>query len=403
MIHSYKFNISAAADNTIINKFTPEHLESMISLINVEAYPSLYGKDVFKTIYFAGFKIIDKEKISLDTKQIESTSVSTQKARRGGGVSDTEEKELDTSLTTKGVILSVPPGAVMERGENDYIYITGQTRDGRYVKYNFANRLVAVYKRKLGFTDEQVLDELSQLGNIFNPKTLPQFEAKEYDIIDEGTRAFSEGWIDRESPNAFQLVFDRIKPQCDAVGIGKIRCTYLAMTALNNTDDKPVLPMTKEKAKTWLDGSKYKDIKGKVRYIIVSSDFVTKGQVKAVGLAKKYPDEEVRVIVHCGIITGGIEQYITRLTKFWVDWNTQLDNYSDIIFNGATIQSKNLTLYGGVPQVTQEFDTTQVCLFKQDSVEGEFTQNLKDENGEDKKISWKSESSEVTDLDGFMD
>ena len=34
----------------------------------------------------------------------------------------------------------------MERGENDYIYITGQTRDGRYVKYNFANRLVAVYK-----------------------------------------------------------------------------------------------------------------------------------------------------------------------------------------------------------------------------------------------------------------
>ena len=98
MIHSYKFNISAAADNTIINKFTPEHLESMISLINVEAYPSLYGKDVFKTIYFAGFKIIDKEKISLDTKQIESTSVSTQKARRGGGVSDTEEKELDLSL-----------------------------------------------------------------------------------------------------------------------------------------------------------------------------------------------------------------------------------------------------------------------------------------------------------------
>ena len=173
------------------------------------------------------------------------------------------------------------------------------------------------------------------------------------------------------------------------------------MTILNNTDDKPVLPMTKEKAKLWLDGSKYKDIKGSVRYIIISSDFVTKGQVKC-WFSKKYPDEEVRVIVHCGIITGGIEQYITRLTKFWVDWNTQLDNYSDIIFNGATIQPKNLKLYGGVPQVTEEFDTTQVCLFKQDSVEGEFTQNLKDENGKDKKISWKSESS-LDSLDGFMD
>ena len=101
MIYSYKFNISAAVDKTIINKFTQEHLESMESLINVEAYPSLYGKDVFKTIYFAGFKIIDDENISLDTKQIESTSVAHQRARRGGGVSDTEEKELDTSLITK--------------------------------------------------------------------------------------------------------------------------------------------------------------------------------------------------------------------------------------------------------------------------------------------------------------
>ena len=43
-----------------------------------------------------------------------------------------------------------------------------------------------------------------------------------------------------------------------------------------------------------------------------------------------------------------------------------------------------------------------MCLFKQDSVEGEFTQNLKDENGKDKKISWKSESS-LDSLDGFMD
>jgi hypothetical protein len=375
MIHSYKFDISAAVDKTIINEFTPEHLESMISLINLDAYPSLYG-DNFKTIYFDGFDIIDSENISLDTKQIETTSVAFQKARKGGGVSDTEEKELDTSLATKGSILSVPPGAVYERAINDNIYITGQTRDGRYAKYNFSNRLVAKYKRKPGFTDEQVMDELSQLGIIFNPKNLPQFEAKEYDIIDEGTRAFSNGWVDRKSPNAYQLVFDRITPQCQAVGIGKSRCSYLAMTIINNTDDKPVLPMTQEKAKTWLDGSKYKDIKDKVRYVVLSYDFVSKGQVTAVGLAKKYPNEEVRVIVHCGIITNGIEQYTTRLTKFWVDWYTQLDNYSNVYFGGAPIKPKNLVLYGGVPQVTEEFDTTQVCLFVQDSVEGEFTQKL---------------------------
>ena len=36
------------------------------------------------------------------------------------------------------------------------------------------------------------------------------------------------------------------------------------MTILNGTSSKPVLPMTQEKAKTWKDGSKYKDIKDKV-------------------------------------------------------------------------------------------------------------------------------------------
>ena len=33
------------------------------------------------------------------------------------------------------------------------------------------------------------------------------------------------------------------------------------MTIINNTGDKPVLPMTAEKAKTWLDGSKYENKK----------------------------------------------------------------------------------------------------------------------------------------------
>jgi len=372
MIYSYKFSTTASK-----NAFTQEHLESMKALINLEAYPQLY-KDKFKTIVFDGFDIINAEDISLDTDQLQTTSVKIQKARRGGGVSDQEEKELDKSLTTRGVILSVPPGAVYKRGDKNHIYITGQTRDGRYAKYNFTNRLVAKYKRKPGFTDEEVQDELSRLGNEFNPRALPQSSAKEYDIIDEGTRAFDQGWIDRKSSNAYQLVYDRIKAQCDAVGIGDKRRSYLAMTIVNNTGDKPVLPMTAEKAKTWLDGSKYENVKDKVRYIVISSDFVTKGQVKAVGLAKKYPNEEIRVIVHCGIITNGIEQYTERLTRFWVDWHTQFDNYSHVVFGNASITPKNLTLYGGVPQVTEEFDTTQVCLFVQDSVEGEFKQKMSD-------------------------
>jgi len=382
MLTTYKFNKTASLDASIINKFLPEHLESTKKLINLNAHPNLYDSKNFKTIEFDDFQIIDANKIQLDTKQLETTSVTTQRARRGGGVNDKEEQDLDNSLTTRGVILSVPPGAVYKRSEDSYIYITGMTRDGRYKKYNFSNRLVAVYKRKEGYTDNDVQNELSQLGNIFNPKELPQVEAKEYDIIDEGVRAINQKWIKKD----YQSIFDRIKPQCEAVGIGETRCSKIAMNVLNTASDKPVLPMTAEKAKIWLEDSKYKNIENKVKYITISYDFVSKGQVDAVKLAKKHPEEEIRVIVHCGIVTGGIEQYTERLTKFWVVWNAQLDAYSSVYFGGKTAKPKNLILYGGVPQVTEEMDTTQVCLFNQDSVEGEFSQKLGNE--ENPKI-WK--------------
>ena len=382
MILSYKFNVSASVDKTIINEFLPEHLESMKSLINLEAYPTLYGDD-FKTIYFSGFDIIRGDTVNLDTRQQHKTGVATQITRKGGGINDVEEKSLDTSLVTKGVLLSLPPGAVFQRTPNDNDYITGMSRDGRYVKYNFANRLVAVYKAKEGFTADQINDELSQLGNIFNPKQLPQVEAKEHDIIDEGIRAVKSKWTNED----YLDIKNRITPQCEAVNIGEKRQTHIAMVILNSVSTNPVLPMTSEKAKTWLENSKYKNIPNKIRYHVVSYDFVTKGQVDTVKLAYKNPDEEIRVIVHCGIITGGLEQYTARLTKFWVDWNNQLDAYSEVWFDNANVDPKNLTLYGGVPQVTEEFDTEQTCLFVQDSLEGEFTQKL---NG--KLVTWNEDS-----------
>ena len=376
---SYKFNTSADADNP--NSFTEEHRKAMEGLISLEAYPEKYDNTRFKTVEFVGFRVIPATKIRMDTVQPSGTSVTWQKARKGGSITDKETKDLDNSLKTKGSLLGVPPGAVFERVEDeDWIYITGQSRDGRYVKYHFSNRLVAVYRAKPGFTEDEILNELSQLGNIFNPKSLPEVEAKDYDIVEEGIRAVEKNWINSD----YNEILDRITPQCDAVGIGKTHASRLAMVILNDTGDSPVLPMTSEKSQEWIDGTNYKDIKDKVRYVVKSYDMVSKGQIDCVKLAKKYPKEEIRVIVQCGILTGGIEQYTSRLTKFWVDWYSQLDAFSDVYFDNKPVVPSNLTLYGGVPQCTGEMDVKQVCLFVQDSVEGEFTQKLND-----KLVSWK--------------
>tara|TARA_B100000927_G_C16426390_1_gene453658 strand:- start:86 stop:1240 length:1155 start_codon:yes stop_codon:yes gene_type:complete len=372
-IVTYKFNTSADADNP--NSFTEEHRQAMEGLISLEAYPEKYDNSRFETVEFTGFRIIPASKIRMDTVQPSGTSVTRQQARKGGGINDTETKNLDNSLVTKGSLLSVPPGAVYEQViDKSYIYITGQSRDGRYKKYHFTNRLVAVYEKKEGFTDDQVQNELSQLGNIFNPKSLPEVEAKDYDIVEEGLRAINNKWIKLD----YNEILDRITPQCDAVGIGKTHASKLAMTIMNDKGDNPVLPMTSEKAKEWKDGTKYTDIPDKVRYVIKSYDMSTKGQVDCVKLAKKYPKEEIRVIVHCGIVTGGTEQYISRLTNFWLNWFAQLEAFREVYFDNKPIVPSNLTLYGGVPQCTGEMDVSQVCLFVQDSVEGEFKQKMSD-------------------------
>ena len=78
------------------------------------------------------------------------------------------------------------------------------------------------------------------------------------------------------------------------------------------------------------------------------------------------------------IVTGGTEQYISRLTNFWLNWFAQLEAFREVYFDNKPIVPSNLTLYGGVPQCTGEMDVSQVCLFVQDSVEGEFKQKMSD-------------------------
>jgi hypothetical protein len=314
----------------------------------------------------------------LSTSSITSGTIFgiSQKTRRGGGVTDKEEKDLDKSLLTRGSLLNVPPGSVYTPNLEcqEHIYITGHTRDGRYGKYNFLNRLVSVYVKKDGCRDDEVANELSQLGNIFNPKTLPQSEAKEYDIIDEGIRAVQNKWVVRDVTS----IMERIKLQCEAVGIRKVRRSYLATVIYNDTGNGQILPMTQEKAAIWKDNSKYKDIPGKIRYIVKSYDMVSKGCVDAAHLAKKYPNEEIRVIVHCGIITGGLEQYTSRVIKFWTDWYNIYNAFQQVVFGGKTQNIQNLTLYGIIPQIGEDMDTEQLCLYVQ-SGDGEFTQKLNDE------------------------
>ena len=90
------------------------------------------------------------------------------------------------------------------------------------------------------------------------------------------------------------------------------------------------------------------------------------------------------------IVNGALELYM-RLGVKSVNMDEVATNLGIskktlyVYFDNKPIVPSNLTVYGGVPQCTGDMDVRQVCLFVQDSVEGEFTQKLND-----KIVSWKS-------------
>ena len=68
----------------------------------------------------------------------------------------------------------------------------------------------------------------------------------------------------------------------------------------------------------------------------------------------------------------------SRSIKFWTDWYNIYNAFQQVVFGGKTQNIQNLTLYGIIPQIGEDMDTEQLCLYVQ-SGDGEFTQKLNDE------------------------
>lgn len=385
----------AKTNKKYTNKFTEQHRKSMESLINLDAYPSYFKG--FKYIKFVGFKIIEPPDIHSSATLFSENGFSnsktflslTQGTKATGGASDTEIKKLLKSML-KGWLLNQIPQCVIKMNApiNKYHYITGHTRDETIVKpYNFENVLVALYEPLPGAKVSDVISEVSVLGAVFNPANLPSVKTKEEDIILEAQRAVDSGWIEwdkKDEDDLFDKVYDRIGKMCDAVNFTELKRKQLALEVVESNKDNSsfqLYSMNADKASEWLKKTKYKDTqatkdKKGIKYIVKSFNMVTKGQVDAIKLAKKYPNYEIRVIVHCGTLSPSKaeDEYTRRLSAFWKDWHLQLDAYQQVIFAGKPQSPKNIVLYGGLPQVASIFDIESCVLYVQDG-DGEFTQN----------------------------
>lgn len=358
MITSYEIKYSEP------NVFTEEHLNALNALIVKDAFPELYDNSNFNTVEFIGFRIIDEKSLTTDLGGSINTSDvygKSQQARKFGGVDDEEDNRLDRSLKNLGVKLSLNPISVYTANDVDFSIISGHRRNSRFVHYKFTNRLVAVYRRKSGFTDDQVMDELSQLGNIFNPGNPPSVAAKDYDIVSEGIRAVQKGWINR----SLDEILTRLAKQCKSAGIGDTRLSQMVVEVYNGAAGKGasiVLPMGEERASDWLSNSKYKDIPGKIKYKAISFSTWGKSFSTLMIEAAKNPEVEYRIIVHPGVLTSlDVEQYDSRIARFYNGFHKILDSIS--LINKTPLTLGNVVLYGAIPVLSEYHDLTSLCYF----------------------------------------
>ncbi len=177
-------------DNSIVvntlftNNFSKQNLSKLEQLVQVEAWPELYGDQLPDGIKFTGFDLMD---ISVLDQAIKG-SLGNQVARAS---ENPEFDNIKNDILTNGYKLRYPPIAVAEYENGSIDIITGKTRT-KILKNNckFTNAIVAKYKV---FSKRTLLTQSIR----FNCIDVPSGTAKAGDVLGVASELISEGSLKR--------------------------------------------------------------------------------------------------------------------------------------------------------------------------------------------------------------
>ena len=358
---TYQFNRAALIDDDVTNALTEDHLRTHNILCPQESFPELFGEDfpLADILVHKGRELVKRSNIENDAEM----NPRTQNARAGGSVTDSEYKQLKTNYHNSGVKLNLQQPFVFRTATGRTKYITGHTRDQVYGEYSFTDIIVNVYEAAEGVTDTQLQDALSQFGVLTNPKQDPSVPADMDDITLEIERALKQKWI-----TTLDEAMARALTYLPTSGLSKNKLESCAMTAYNSQQTNPMdkkTPMWNSDAEKWLEDHNFVDIKGKIKYFPKSYDFSSKAVVDCVRYAAKNPKEDVRIVVHAGVVNTE-DQYTNRIEKFYTEYHGILDAFQKVIFDGADQVPSNIKLYGAIPQIGSLHNLDKMCFFTDD-------------------------------------
>lgn len=372
-------------------KFEPHHLDIHNKLVNPELLPEWYKSEcegglLPDPIEYDGTEIRDDNEI--DT----GSWLNTQPARSSGA--NPKEQNIYFDMDEYGYKLGeVPAFTFRVPLKNNLIYINGKTRNKVLTKFKHENRIVAIFKVRDGYTQEQARDAISLMGPYLNSLNSPAGDVLEQDIIQEAKFAIQERFI---QPN-----FEEIKARLlKSSGKGKFTddsITKYAWRVYHQYHKRhEAFDWSKNSdGKEWLQRNKFKDITTPTRFIrykLVSYSTLSKNitDIADVVTSNEFlirDDAELRVVFHSGELTGRDfkECYENRIIEAFKGTTQRLYNIGDAFFNGSKPKENKVKLYGAIPALAKVdgkpfHDMKKLVKFQKDSnlLKGGFLYQMED-------------------------
>ena len=363
------------------NEFTEAHLDTTKEIYEnhwKKFYPELYGDKLPDAIEFVGF----------DRFPISNVNLRPQRNRNAGRTARAKYLEIKQNIERNGYKLKYPPISWFRWNDNvdGTVVITGDTR-GQILgetPFQTKNRIVALYKRRDGFTDEQVQDAIDSCGLRFNAIHDPAAPLSTFDVKRTVSNAIQR-YIDTDGVAGVAPTLDAITERVDYVcGEGifqpatKLNLIY---EIYNNFNPHDVViswsdaATAKYRISSFLTRNKFVDT-DKVKYIWTSFELYSKAFTRACKVAAEFPNAEVRIIIHTATLKGydlnsvfnlRVQKFVSEFTNI----KTVVGHAAD---KGATFS--RIKIYGAMPALGAVHDIDVPFILNQRT--GKFYQKTND-------------------------
>ena len=316
-------------------------------------YPELYGDKLPDAIEFDGFELMPG--LARTGSQIN---------RAGGKTIKAKFLEIKQNIERNGWKLKYPPISWFRWNDNidGCVTITGDTRGEilAHAPFQTKNLIVAIYKRKPGYTDEQVQDAIQSAGLRINSIHDPAAPVSTADVKVTVSRMIQR-YLDTDGKAGIAPTIDEITKRVDYVcGEGVFQPATrlnLIYEIYNNFNPEDIVVSWSDaklavyRISSFMTRNKLVDT-DKVKYINFSFEFPSKAFTKACKVALKFPDAEVRIVIHTATLKGFElpSIYKARVQKFISEFNNILNSVNGASDNGATFS--RIKIYGALPALS---------------------------------------------------